>query len=106
MKTKKIIKLIVYITIIAFMFSYAIEKSGYYEYNLANKRDLTEKEIKQFEEDIKEGKDIDINTYLKDNTIDYSNKLTRTTTDVSLKLNKYLTKALNKTFNILNKLIK
>lgn len=106
MKTKKIIKFISLIIILAFLFSYIIEKSGYYEYNLQNKKNLTEDEIKQFEKDVKEGKNIDINDYLKDNTIDYSNKLTKTTSEVSLKLNKYLTKAINNTFNIFGKLIK
>lgn len=106
MKSKKIIKLLVYIILIAFFLSYIIEKSGYYEYNLQNKKNLTEEEIKQFEKDVKEGKDIDINNYLKDNKIDYSNKLTKTTSSVSIKLNKYLTKAINNTFDIFGKLIK
>ena len=106
MKSKKIIKLLVYIILIAFFLSYIIEKSGYYEYNLKNKKNLTEEEIKQFEKDVKEGKDIDINNYLKDNKIDYSNKLTKTTSSVSIKLNKYLTKAINNTFDIFGKLIK
>ena len=106
MKSKKIIKLLVYIILIAFFLSYIIEKSGYYEYNPQNKKNLTEEEIKQFEKDVKEGKDIDINNYLKDNKIDYSNKLTKTTSSVSIKLNKYLTKAINNTFDIFGKLIK
>lgn len=106
MKLKKIIKLVATITILAFLFSYAIEKSGYYEYNLQNKKNLTEEEIEQFEKDVKAGKDIDINEYLKDNTIDYSNNLTKTTSEMSIKLNKYLKKFLTNSFDIFGKLLK
>ena len=38
MKNKKIAKLFLYIILISFIFSYFIEKSGYYEYNLQTKR--------------------------------------------------------------------
>lgn len=106
MKSKKIIKLIAGGIIIAFLLSYIIEKTGYYEYNLQTKKNLTEEEIKQFESDVKAGKDVDITKYLTDNKIDYSNSLTRTTSEVSLKLNKYLNKAINNTFDIIGKLIK
>ena len=60
MKNKKIAKLFLYIILISFIFSYFIEKSGYYEYNLQTKRNLTEKEIKKFEQDVREGKKVDI----------------------------------------------
>ena len=106
MKYKKIIKLISVVVIIAFLLSYIIEKTGYYEYNLQSKKNLTEEEIKQFESDVKAGKDVDLTEYLTDNKIDYSNSLTRTTSEVSLKLNKYLNKAINNTFDIFGKLIK
>jgi hypothetical protein len=106
MKHKKVFKLFIYLILMLFLFSYIIEKSGYYEYNLQDKKNLTEEEIKQFESDVKNGKDIDINDYLKSNKVDYSNKLTKTASTVSLNLNKYLKKTLNNTFDILGKLIK
>ena len=85
MKHKKIFKFIIYSILILFLFSYIIEESGYYEYNLNNKKNLTEQEIKQFETDVKEGKEIDLKEYLKDNKIDYSNNLTRETSNLSIK---------------------
>lgn len=106
MKHKRVFKLFIYLILMLFLFSYIIEKSGYYEYNLQDKKNLTEEEIKQFESDVKNGKDIDINDYLKSNKVDYSNKLTKTASTVSLNLNKYLKKTLNNTFDILGKLIK
>lgn len=106
MKKKKMVKAIIYSIVSVFLFSYFIEKSGYYEYNLQDKKNLTESEIKKFEQDIKEGKDIDINNYLIDNKIDYSNKLTKTASDMSINLNEHLKKILNNTFDIFGKLIK
>ena len=106
MKSKKIIKLFIYIIILTFMFSYIKEKSGYYEYNLQTKKNLTEEEIKKFEQDVKEGRDVDITDYLKDNTTDYSNNLTRATSKLSINLNEYLNKAISNTFDILGRLIK
>lgn len=106
MKHKKFIKLLCISTILIFLLSYFIENSGYYEYSLQNRKNLTEDQIKQFEQDVKEGKDIDLDTYLKETTIDYSNSLTRTTSEANLKLNNYLKQLITNTMGILGKLIK
>ena len=47
-----------------------------------------------------------INTYLKDSRIDYSNNLTKTTSNFSIKLNKYINEAISNTFNIFSRLVK
>ncbi len=70
------------------------------------KKNLTEAQIKQFEEDVKAGKEIDLDDYLQDNRIDYSNKLTRTTSEASIKLNQYLKNFLSNTFKMLEKFVK
>ena len=106
MKKKKVIKVLVYSVLVLFLFSYFIEYTGYFEYNLQKKKNLTEEEIEQFEEDVKAGKDIDINSYLKSDSIDYSNRLTRTTSEVSINLNRYLKRAINNTLYMFEKLIK
>ena len=106
MKINKLIKLLIITTIIIFIFSYTITNSGYYEYNLYNKKNLTEDQIKEFEKDIKKGERIDINKYLNNPQIDYSNKLTKATSNASIKLNNYLKKVLIKSFHILEKLVK
>lgn len=103
---KRIIKFIVYLIVIIFLCSYFIEFAGYHEYYLQNKKNLTEEGIKQFEQDVKEGKEIDIDNYLTKTNIDYSNKLTRTTSEVSIKLNNYLKEFLTNGFDIFEKLVK
>ena len=106
MKHKKMVKFFCTCIILIFLFSYFIEVSGYYEYNLQNKKNLTQDQIKQFELDVKEGKDIDLDRYLKDTQVDYSNKLTQTTSQASIKLNDYLKNFLSNTFKILEKFVK
>ena len=106
MKYKKMMKFFCMLIILIFLFSYFIEVSGYYEYNLQNKKNLTEEQIKQFEMDVKEGKDIDLNQYLQDSQVDYSNQLTKTTRAISLKLNDYLKNFLSPGFKILEKFFK
>ena len=106
MKHKKLLKFFCGMIILIFLFCYFIEFSGYYEYNLQNKKNLTPNQIKQFEEDVKTGKEIDLDDYLTGVTIDYSNSLTRTTTEANLKLNHYLKKILTGGFDILGKFIR
>lgn len=105
MKHKKLIKYFLFMIIFVFLCSYIIEMSGYYEYNLNNKKNLTEEKMKQFEEDVRNGKDIDLNSYLTDSSIDYSNDLSRTTSNISIKLNDYLKTFLTDGLKIFKKLI-
>ena len=50
--------------------------SGFYEAKLSNKVALTDEAIKEFENDVIEGKTIDVNTYITNKNVDYSNKFT------------------------------
>ena len=106
MKLNKTLKFISISLITIFIFSYVVEKSGYYEYNLQNKKNLTEKEIKKFEQDVKDGKNIDIKEYMHNDTNNYSNELTKTTSNISIKLNNYIKLVLTDSFNIFEKLLK
>ena len=105
MKIKSIIKFTSVSIIFIFLFAYFTEMSGYYEYSLANKKNLTDEQIKQFENDIRDGKNIDITTYQKSNTTDYSNNLTKTTSETNIKLNNYLKKVIENTLQTLKKLV-
>ena len=59
MKKNKLLKSIIFITIVIFFCAYFIEKTGYYEYKLQNRKLLTEQEMINFEKDIKDGKEVD-----------------------------------------------
>ena len=101
----KFIKFFCSLIILIFLFSYFIENSGYYEYNLHSKKNLTEEEIKRFENDIKEGKNIDLNSYLTKENIDYSNSLTRTASKANIRLNDYLKRIIKSGFKLIGKFI-
>ena len=66
-KTIKIIGIVLFVMFLSVYFSRY--NTNYYE----NRNVLTEEAIVKFEQDIKEGKDISINTYLKEEK-DYNNK--------------------------------
>ena len=105
MSKKFIFKSIFVIFFIAFIITYAIGESGYYEYQLSNKRILTEEQMKKFEEDVKNGEDIDLNDYVVDTTKDYSNKFTSFVTDVSLTANNYIKKTIESLFTAVGKMV-
>jgi len=69
-------KIISIIILIAFLSAYYISNSGYYEYRLQERTIITNKKIKEFEQDIKNKENIDIKTYLENEEIDYSNNMT------------------------------
>ena len=100
MTKKKILKFFCFSFILMFLFFYCIEKSGYYEYNLREKTTLTNDAIKSFEEDVANGKDVDITKYLEETNVDYSNSITRTTSNIILKLNDFIKYILINGFDI------
>lgn len=106
MKITKLFKLLIFTIVVIFFCTYFIEKTGYYEYKLQNKKILTEQEMTKFEKDVKEGKDVSLEDYLTNTNIDYSNNLTKTTSNISIKLNKYLRKILVNGFDIFDGLFK
>ena len=105
MKNKKIAKLFLYIILISFIFSYFIEKSGYYEYNLQNKMVMTNEAMKQFEQDIKEGKDVRREDYLVSTEKDYTSTLTKGTNKVSIKVNSILKKGIEGVFKVIGSFV-
>lgn len=64
------------ILFIVFLGLYIASISGYYESQISNKVALTDKAINQFEKDVLDGKNVDINTYINKESKDYSNKFT------------------------------
>lgn len=106
MKISKLFKFMVFTVVVVFFCTYFMEKTGYYEYKLQNKKILTESEMLKFENDVREGKDVTLEDYLSNTNVDYSNSLTKTTSNISIKLNKYLKNILVNGFDIFDALFK
>lgn len=101
----KKIRFIIIIILIIFISSYYVSNSGYYEYHLQEKTILTNKKIKEFEEDIKNNKDIDVKDYLSDSNIDYTNRFTNLVYGVSDSGTKITRKILKRLFKRLRYLV-
>ena len=102
---KKIFKIIFFSLFLAFVVSYVIEKTGYYEYNLQNKMVMTNEAMQQFEKDIKDGKDVRREDYLVSTEKDYTSTLTKGTNKVSIKVNSILKKGIEGVFKVIGSFV-
>ncbi len=83
----RIVKTLVTLIIILFLFVYFMSSSGLYEYKMEKKKNMTEESIKRFEEDVKSGIKIDINDYIiKEKNYDNS------FTSINKKISNYVSK--------------
>jgi hypothetical protein len=78
---KKVIKYFIVLILLIFLFIYNFGEMMY-KSDLTIKKELTEEQIKKFESDIKDGKEININNYIvKENN--YSNSVTEINSNIS-----------------------
>lgn len=104
MKYSKLIQLVMGVLIILFLGLYISQMTGYYQYSENKKTTLTKDAIKRFEEDVKEGKEINTKNYLVEET-NYNNLLSTLGMKVSSLIEKGFNKAMNGLFNELSKAI-
>ena len=102
---KKIVKLISIIIILIFIASYMIAESGYYEYTMQRKTIVTNEKIKEFEEDVKNNKEIDLKNYLDKDDMNYSNKITTLVYNISDNSNKLARKTIKYIFKKIGSLV-
>ena len=93
------------IVIIVYISSYYVSNSGYYEYHLQEKTILTNKKIKEFEDDVKNNENIDIKDYLGSKEEDYTNKYRNLVYGFSDGANKIARTILKKIFKKLSYLV-
>ena len=75
---------IIFLTLVfLFIGLYTASSAGYIDYQARNKTILTEQQIKQFEEDVKNNKPIDISNYLVDKDETYHNNLSKVSMSIS-----------------------
>ena len=87
-----------------FLAYYIAYSSGYYEANISRKSKITEEKIQEFENDLKEGKEIDIKDYVSNDSIDYSSFMSKVGSNISSSLNNFMEGGLSDFFNYLGKL--
>ena len=98
MNYKRLAELIFGVLIILFLGLYISQMTGYYQYTESKKTTLTEDAIKRFEEDIRNGKEINAENYLEQET-DYKKKLSNICIKISGLIENGFNKAMNSIFN-------
>ena len=82
------------ILFIIFIRLYIASISGYYEASLGNKVALTDEAIKRFEQDVIEGKTVDVEDYILEERVDYSNTFTDAGDKLTESVQKVLTEGI------------
>ena len=101
----KYLQVIIILIIIIYTACYYVACSGYYEYHVQEKTILTNAKIKEFEEDVKNNKNIDIKDYLTYEDTDYTSRLTNLMYNFSDKGNKVARKIIKRIFKKLSYLV-
>ena len=90
---------------ITFLTLYFSMVSGFYEYNNHEKMIFTSEQIKKFEKDVKEGKEIDITNYIETKNTDYQNSLSKLGLNLSNFISTGINTSIEKFFEFLVNLI-
>ena len=94
------------VLLIVFTALYLSEATGYYEYEQHRNMVLTNEKIKEFEQDVKDGKNIDIQNYIATKKKDYSNSVSNLGLNISDTINSFITDGLNNLFKFLGDMAK
>ena len=105
MKYSGTIKAIVIILFLLFIITFISGQTNFSEYTNYNKTIFTEEKIKQFEKDVAEGKNVNINDYVTINVKDYSNKITELGDKICNLIVSAVNSLLKESFKILEKFI-
>ena len=103
-KINKFFKILFYICFLSFLTFYVAGESGYYEYNERKKMTFTKEQIEKFENDVANGKNVDINEYIK-KTNTHQNKLSKTTLNISQGISKYTKECITYIFTKIGKVV-
>lgn len=103
--SKKLFNTIIFCLFTIFFCLYFASNNGYYEYENKQKTIFTDEKIKEFEDDLKNGKKIDIKNYLANENKNYNNKITKLGNTVSKIIDYGMLDTIEKTFNFVEKMI-
>ena len=104
-KKTKFLKFIFIMCFVSYLTFYIAGQTGYYEYNARKKMTFTKEQIEKFEKDVKEGKNIDMEDYLKNTDKNYQNKISKATLSLSENISKITRKGINIIFSKLGNAI-
>ena len=86
---------------LAFYIAYT---SGYYEANVSRHTIITQEKLEEFENDVKNNKEIDVKDYIEKNNKDYSSKVSKIGTSISSSIDSFMDGGMSDFFNFLGRL--
>ena len=104
MKVRNTVRFIVIILFILFLSLYLAQATGDYNYDKYRKTVLTENAIKNFEKDLREGKEIDMKNYIEKEK-NYSNIFSSLGLKASNVLEKCFNSVMNSIFREINEVV-
>ena len=105
MKKNKLLRFVMIVLFLAYVVSYYIANSSYYEYELQERTVMTNEKIKEFEEDVKNNQNIDIKDYVVSKQVDYSNRISNLVYNFSNNANNIARKCIKFLFKKLSYLV-
>ena len=104
-KKTKIFKALFIALFIVYITIYVSQMTGYYEYKNYQKTILTEEQIAKFEQDVKNGKDVNIQNYVVNTNKHYQTTLSKVGLNLSNTISTWVNKGINSSFDFLVKLV-
>lgn len=101
----KVFKMSLIIMFAIFLTMFFSNKYGYYEYQKSKQVTLTQEQIKKFEDDVKNGKNVQLENYLQDTTKNYQTPLSQMGLNVSNSIAGVVKKGVDGFFGYINKLV-
>jgi len=105
MDKEKLFKTVFTLLLIIYLCIYFSSISGLYEYKNYKKVSLTSVQIEKFEQDIKEGKPINIDNYMIEERTMHNNKLGNAGKKISYTISDTMKKVLSSSYDFLSKFV-
>ena len=104
-KLNKVFRYAVLVSFVTFLALYLSQSTGYFEYRNSKKVALTNEQIEQFEKDVHDGKNIDLENYIDVNNKNYQNAISKTGLSISNMTEKAIQKFISGSFKVLGDLV-
>jgi len=101
----KVFRFCLSVSFVTFLTMYIANQYGYFEYRRSEQVILTEEQIRKFEQDVKDGKEIDMETYLVNTNKNYQTKLSKTGLFISNGISNTVKNGVENFFNAINKMV-
>lgn len=102
---KKIFRYTFFSLLVGFTAIYISQATGYYEYEQYRNAVLTKEKIAQFERDLADGKNIDVNDYLTNDLPNYENNISKLGLNISDGISDVVVEGIAGTFEFLSRLV-